>query len=111
MTQDIVIKSITVQELQDALNQENPPLVLDVREESEIKICTLPTFLHIPLGKLANALQQIPHNRAIVTVCHHGIRSYRAAVFLKQNGFEEVLNLIGGINAWAIEIDPKMARY
>jgi rhodanese-related sulfurtransferase len=111
MTQNMTIKAITVQELRDALKQKNPPLVLDVREESEIKICALPTFLHIPLGELANTLHRIPQDRVVVTLCHHGVRSHRAVAFLKQNGFEEAVNLKGGIDAWAKEIEPKMARY
>jgi rhodanese-related sulfurtransferase len=111
MTQDGVIKAITVQELREALKQKNPPLVLDVREGWEIKICALPTFLPIPLGELPNNLHRIPQDRVVVVLCHHGIRSYRAAVFLKQNGFEGIVNLTGGIDAWATEVDLKMVRY
>ena len=62
MTSTMTIKSITAAELQEALTQECPPLVLDVREAEEIKLCALPTFLHIPLGKLALFLDQIPQN-------------------------------------------------
>jgi rhodanese-related sulfurtransferase len=111
MIEDITVKTITVQELQEALKQDLPPIVLDVREEAEVKLCALPTFLHIPLRELTHTLDRIPQDQVIVTVCHHGFRSYRAAAFLKQNGFEEVLNLTGGIDAWANKVDQKMARY
>jgi rhodanese-related sulfurtransferase len=111
MTDDINIKTISARELREALKQEHPPIVLDVREAEEVAICALPTILHIPLGELAHALDRIPHDQVIVTLCHHGFRSHRAAVFLKQNGFEEILNLTGGIDAWAHEVDLKMTRY
>lgn len=98
-------------ELQEALNQESPSIVLDVREAWEVDICALPAFLHIPLGDLAHSLDQIPKDRVIVTLCHHGFRSQRAAVLLAQSGFEQVINLDGGIDAWANEVEQGMARY
>lgn len=93
------------------LSQECHPLILDVRETEELKICALPIFLHIPLGDLTREWEQLPRDRAIVTVCHHGRRSLQAAIFLKFHGFEKVLNLKGGMQAWADQVDPLIAQY
>ena len=47
----------------------------------------------------------------IICYCHHGIRSAQAAMFLRENGFSDVRSMKGGIDAWAVEIEPGMARY
>lgn len=109
------IQSITVLQLKELLIQGPPPLVLDVREEEELKICALPTFVHIPLsdllGNLSHEWEKLPIDRVIVMLCHHGRRSLQAALFLKSKGYDQVLNLAGGIHAWATQIDGTMARY
>lgn len=106
------IKTITALQLKELLSHEDASLlVLDVREAKELKICTLPTFLHIPLGDLPREWEQLPQDRIIVTVCHHGYRSLQAAIFLMSHGFEKVLNLEGGIQAWANQVDPLMVQY
>ncbi len=111
MTIDSSFENITALQLKDLLSKDVPPLVLDVREAEELKICTLPTFLHIPLGNLIKKWEEIPQDRVIVAVCHHGRRSLQAVIFLKSYGFEKVLNLQGGIQAWADQIDPLMVQY
>ncbi len=65
----------------------------------------------IPLGELAERIGGIPTDRPIVTLCHHGMRSARAAALLRGAGFRGVRNLAGGIDAWAREVDTAMARY
>lgn len=111
MTTDSAIENITALQLKEMLSKDNPPLILDVREADELKICALPTFIHISLGNLLKEWDQLPRERVIVTVCHHGRRSLQAYLFLKSQGFEKVLNLVGGIEAWADQIDPLMVRY
>jgi len=111
MGADFSVKSITALQLHELLGGVSPPLILDVREKDELEICALPAFAHIPLGDLPAKWEQLPHNQIIVTVCHHGVRSLRAAAFLKSCGIGEVLNLAGGIQAWAEQVDPFMARY
>lgn len=110
-TSDPSIETITPLQLKELLAQNNPPLVLDVREAEELTVCVLPNVTHIPLGNLPGEANKLPEGRVIVTLCHHGYRSFQAALWLKSRGFSQVLNLTGGIHAWAEQIDPSMRRY
>jgi rhodanese-related sulfurtransferase len=87
------------------------PLVLDVREPWELAICHVEGATAIPLGQVAARAAELPDDRPIVCVCHHGARSQHAALLLRNAGFGDVYNLRGGIAAWADEIEPDMARY
>lgn len=111
MSTDLPVKEITPLELQDLLTQGSAPIILDVREVEELNICRLSTYEHIPLGDLLEEFERLPIDQPIVVLCHHGRRSYQASLFLKSHGFAHVLNLKGGIHAWAEQVDPKMARY
>ncbi len=103
--------AIEVEDLAAQLKTGAAPFVLDVREDSEVARGIIPGAHHIPLGQLPQRSQELPRDRPIVVNCHHGGRSGRATIWLRQNGFENVMNLTGGIDAWAIRIDPKMERY
>ena len=105
------VETITVFQLKDLLNTEACPLILDVRELEELKICSLPTFIHIPLGQLMDEKVNLCREQMIVTVCHHGYRSLQAATMLKTSGFRHVFNLAGGLHAWARDIDLTMQQY
>lgn len=74
-------------------------LLLDVRERYEWEAVHAPQAVHIPLGKLSRSLHRIPRDRTVVAVCRSGMRSSQAAKLLSQNGYE-VVNLVGGMNAW-----------
>ena len=104
------MEMITPVQLKELLASVNPPIIIDVRETMELKICALPNVMHIPLGNLLNEWHQIPNDRLIITLCHHGYRSLQAAMILQNHGFR-VKNLLGGIHAWAQQIDPTMAVY
>jgi rhodanese-related sulfurtransferase len=86
-------------------------LFLDVREPHEWDTVHLPGAVLIPLAELPSKADSLPKERPIIVVCHHGIRSQRGAQFLRKRGFKEVYNLIGGINRWAVDLDPTMVRY
>jgi len=88
-----------------------PPLVIDVREAAELAICALPGALHLPMRQVPDRLGEIPRDRALVVLCHHGVRSRVVAEFLLRHGFADVANLAGGIDAWAAEVDPALPRY
>ncbi|MFO1358920.1 rhodanese-like domain-containing protein [Plasticicumulans sp.] len=90
--------------------QENPQY-LDVRERWEFALCRLEDSVNIPLGELAERYDEIDGERPVVCICHHGIRSLHAASFLEHEGFVEVVNLAGGIDAWARLADPAVPRY
>lgn len=85
--------------------------LLDVREADEVAICTLPHAHHIPMNRIPLAQQDLPDDVPIVVYCHHGIRSFQVALFLERAGFDSLYNLQGGIDAYAQEIDPSLARY
>ena len=103
--------TVTVNALAAELEEANPPLLLDVREPHELAIAALPGVRHIPLGELPARLPELDAHRRIVTVCHRGVRSLRAAEILGAAGYPSVRSLEGGIDAWAAERDPDMARY
>lgn len=85
--------------------------ILDVREPHEWAFVHLPGSHHIPLGQLPSLLDQLPKDRPLACLCHHGIRSHHAACMLSSAGFREVYNISGGIDRWAIEVDPALLRY
>lgn len=85
--------------------------VLDVREPWEIEICRIDGSLTVPLGALPQSLDQLPQDKPLVVVCHHGMRSMQAVMWLRSQGFQNAVNLRGGIDAWARQADPRMATY
>ena len=103
---------ITARELQEYLAiTDPPPLLLDVRESGEFAICHIAGSRHIPMNQVPHALEELDPERETIVICHHGMRSARVANYLEQVGFDKVLNLAGGIHAWACEVDPDMPTY
>jgi rhodanese-related sulfurtransferase len=86
-------------------------VILDVREPEEIAIAPFPSATHIAMGDVPSRLSELDPDREIVVVCHHGIRSAQVAMYLMRMGFERVMNLSGGIDAWSVEADPSTPRY
>lgn len=89
----------------------DPPVLLDVREPEEIEIVSMPQALHVPLAQLESTIKGLDPTTGYVLVCHHGVRSAHAANLMLEHGFTRVLNLLGGIDAWAVEVDPSLPRY
>lgn len=91
------------------------PLVLDVREPWELQTASVRAegfdLLAIPMGELPARLHELDKDRPIACLCHHGARSLRVAAFLEHNGFVQVANVTGGIDAWSHERDPGVPRY
>lgn len=85
--------------------------VLDVREDWEIATVALPGTLHIPMRQVPQRVTELPHDKPLVVMCHHGGRSRQVTGWLRQNGFTQASNLAGGIHAWAEQIDPGMPTY
>ena len=86
-------------------------LLLDVREASEVETCAIAGSRHLPMRQVPEGLPDLPRDRLILVHCHHGGRSLRVTQFLRANGFTQVSNVAGGIDAWADQIDPSLARY
>ena len=87
------------------------PLLVDVREQWEFAHCRIDGSLSIPLGELPHRQAELPRERPLVMVCHHGRRSLTATFMLRAAGFTNVRSMAGGIDLWARDIDPKMATY
>ena len=105
------IPSLTATDLQERLQSANPPVVLDVRGLDEREICVIDGSVSIPLNELADRLDELDKDAAIITQCKGGIRSQQAAQILIDAGFTNITNLDGGILAWADQVDPDMATY
>ena len=92
------------------------PVLLDVREEWELQTAPLKpasghAVTHIPMRELPARLSELNPEMPIVAICHHGTRSMQVAYFLAQNGFDAVINLAGGTEAWSLQVDPSVPRY
>lgn len=110
------IKSMSIQEinplqLQQWYQQQQKFILLDVREDDEVELVTLPDSLHIPMNLIPIRQNEIPDDKPIVLYCHHGMRSMQVALYLQEAGFEDLYNLSGGIDAWSLTVDPSLPRY
>jgi rhodanese-related sulfurtransferase len=102
---------MTVEELKAMIDGGEAPVVLDVREASELQIASFPIpVVHVPLGTLPQRFTELPNGSRIICACRSGARSGQAAQFLRQRGYDAV-NLDGGILAWAQRIDPSVRQY
>ncbi len=107
------VPEITVQELKEALASAKPPRLIDVREAGEFEHCRIAGAELIPLSQWPQlALEKLTDkSEPLLMQCHHGGRSARATAWLLGQGFTDVKNVAGGIDAWSIEIDPAVPRY
>jgi rhodanese-related sulfurtransferase len=108
-----VVREIDVRQLADRLQAQEPVYLLDVRQPWEHETAALPGSRLIPLPELpARAAEVRPPEGALVVVyCHHGIRSRSGAALLEHLGWPDVVSLAGGIDAWSLDVDPRVPRY
>lgn len=85
-------------------------VLLDVRTEEEVRTARIEPSLHVPLAELPERVVELPEDAAIVTLCHHGVRSLKAAQLLREQGFA-ARSLAGGIDLWSQSVDPSVPRY
>ena len=104
-------EAISVRELADMRSALKEHTVLDVREARELDICRLEGALHIPMVEIPAQTDKLPTDQLLVVICHHGARSQMVVDFLRSAGFDNAINLDGGIDAWACDIDQSMPRY
>jgi rhodanese-related sulfurtransferase len=86
-------------------------VLLDVREHDELAIAAVDGARHIPMREVPARLEELERDQPLVVMCHSGGRSRRVAEFLQGNGFTNVFNLKGGIEAWSTQIDSRVPRY
>ena len=105
------MRQIRPSELTVQLQAARAPVLLDVREPWEWNVCRIPGAILIPMRELPARLEELDKGAETVVICHHGVRSYHAARYLESLGFADIVNLSGGVSAWADEVDPAMPRY
>ena len=87
------------------------PLLLDVREPWEYRIVHLDDSRLIPMREIPAVFDTLDPQQEIIVICHHGIRSRQVALFLEHQGFSDVVNLAGGLDAWARHTDTSLPTY
>ena len=109
----MAVPEISVAEAHRCLAGPTPPRLIDVREADEFEIARIPGAELLPLSQWpAIAAEKLSDPaQPLLIQCHHGGRSGQAAAFLLRNGFTDVTNVAGGIDAWSQEIDPSVPRY
>jgi rhodanese-related sulfurtransferase len=87
-------------------------ILLDVREPWEVATAQIAGSKLIPMGEIpSRAFQELDPEASIITVCHSGVRSLNVAAWMRNQGFEKVQSMSGGIDSWSREIDPAVPRY
>jgi len=106
----MAVAEITPTEFVERRSRGESLTLLDVREEWELGVASVPDVVHIPMGEVADRLSEIDRGREVVVLCRSGRRSLQVANFLQQNGFQAV-NLAGGILAWSRDLDATIPTY
>jgi|SRR5579872_5646937 len=102
---------LSVRELAQWIASNRDFILLDVREPREVQIAALPGSTHIPMTQLPARVNELDKSAEIAVLCHYGGRSERVATFLTQRGFTNVHNVEGGIDEYALQVDPSLVRY
>ena len=98
-------------ELKQRLDEREPLVLLDVRQDWETRLCKLDNALHIPIEEIELRTEELDPAAEIVVYCHQGVRSAAVAEYLRSLGFANARNLAGGLDAWARTVDPSMRRF
>lgn len=106
-----MIEDLTPVEVADRMRSDSPPVLVDVREDWERSIAAIPDAVGIPMAEIPSRLHELPSGRDIVLFCHHGMRSLQVAHWLQTQGFDRLVNLTGGIDAWSHDVDPTIPTY
>lgn len=104
------VKRMSPKELKSRLNAGAALALVDVRPAGERALASIPGFRELDEDVVRELLDG-PKDREVVVLCHHGMRSQRAAQELVQRGLRNVHNLVGGIDAWSTDVDPSVPRY
>jgi len=102
---------ISPQDLKARFDRGQRPVLLDVRQDWETKLCRLDNAMHIPIEEIEFRTEELNPDDEIVVYCHQGVRSAAVAVYLRERGFAKAVNLAGGLDLWARTVEPTMRRY
>ncbi len=112
IAQDRMDYEITPEDLKAKLERKDAFTLLDVREPWETQTASIAGSKLMPMGEVpSRAHQELDPEEDIVVLCHHGVRSMNVTVWLRQQGFEKVQSMRGGIDAWSRRVDPKVPTY
>lgn len=103
------MRQLTPKDLQPKLAE--GVTLLDVRQPEELELAKVAGARHIPMSEIPARLGDLNPKAPIAVLCHHGGRSEQVARFLERNGFTDVINVAGGIEAWSMTVDPSIPRY
>lgn len=110
----ITIPAMTVQALKQMIDDgafvRGEAMLLDVREPHELVVSALPGATHVPMRQLPAEVGKLDRAKRYAVLCRVGGRSAQVTAYLRQQGFDAV-NITGGINAYAREIDPSLKVY
>ena len=104
-------KSISAKELNELINSTKKIQIVDVREHFEWEICHIEGALNIPMNLIVESIDKISKDITTVIMCHHGVRSMNVIQYLESKGCKNLINLEGGIHAWATDVDKSMSTY
>jgi rhodanese-related sulfurtransferase len=107
----MTLKQLSATGLKKKIQQEEKLFLLDVREPHEFQYAHIANSVSIPLNQIPARLDELDPQQEIVVICHHGMRSQKAANYLAQSGFKNIANLTGGIDAWSCTCDSSVRRY
>jgi rhodanese-related sulfurtransferase len=107
----MAIKQLSAPQLKIKIDNQELLLLLDVREPNEFHYAHIADSVLIPLNQIPARLNELDKQQAIVVICHHGMRSQQAALYLEHAGFSDIANLQGGIDAWSVHCDMSVPRY
>jgi rhodanese-related sulfurtransferase len=105
------MQQITPKDLKARIDAGESIMLLDVREDWEVDTASIPNAVNIPMNDVPDSLDSLPKDVPIAVVCHHGGRSAQVAYWLKAQGYDKVMNVSGGIDAWSQQVDPSVPRY
>jgi rhodanese-related sulfurtransferase len=105
------MQEISVEDAAKRLNEDPSFVLLDVREADELARVKVEGATWIPMAQIPQRIGELDKTKSIAVMCHHGGRSERVAGFLVANGFSDIANVDGGIDAYAERVDRSLARY
>lgn len=107
------MRQLTATQLDEMLRADphQRPIVIDVREPWEWQLAHIAGSTHLPMGEIPSRIQEIDPTHPTVVICHHGVRSLQVVAYLQRQGFDNLHNLMGGIDAWSKDVDPSVPLY
>ena len=106
-----MVREISAPELKARRDRGEKPLVIDVREQWELQLASIPDVVHVPMSQVPARIGELSRDAETIVMCHAGGRSLRVAHFLANQGFTNVANLTGGIAAWSELVDATVPHY